>query len=83
VPLHQPELGKLLDPVGVIGVYAPSKKEGGSDMVYPDYLTKHRITAKEQAFIVSVYNKPVQAAIDPRYLLVDLKIEDNVRKINF
>ena len=41
------------------------------------YLTKHRITTKEQKFTILVNEKPTRAGIDPYNKLIDRKPDDN------
>jgi ABC-2 type transport system permease protein len=56
-----------------IGVFA----ESGD----PLYLKKHRIHTGKQTIRVIVPEKPARAGIDPNFLLVDLKMQDNSKDI--
>jgi hypothetical protein len=60
------------------GVFAP---EGGRGPWAPLYLRKHRIRAGRQTITVTVPGRPARAGLDPDYLLIDLKTEDNVRQV--
>jgi ABC-type transport system involved in multi-copper enzyme maturation permease subunit len=62
-----------------IGIFAaPEKgKESGKEL----YLQKHRIRTGPQTITLTVPGKPASAGIDPRKLLIDLKLMDNSRKI--
>jgi ABC-type transport system involved in multi-copper enzyme maturation permease subunit len=58
-----------------VGVFAPA---GGRGPQAPLYLQKHRIRAGRQTITVTVPAQPARAGLDPDYLLIDLKTEDNV-----
>ncbi|WP_276482515.1 ABC transporter permease/M1 family aminopeptidase [Paraflavitalea pollutisoli] len=45
------------------------------------YLQRHRIHSGSQQVVVTVPRKPVWAGIDPRYLLIDLKTDDNTKAV--
>jgi aminopeptidase N len=62
-----------------IGVFDPV--EVGKEVGKPLYLQMHRISSGKQTITVAVPTKPVSAGIDPRYLLIDLKTHNNVRKL--
>jgi hypothetical protein len=62
-----------------VGVFAPL--EEGEEVGKPLYLQMHRISSGKQTITVVVPNKPERAGIDPRYLLIDLKTNNNVRKM--
>jgi hypothetical protein len=58
-----------------VGVFAPA---GSPESKAPLYLRKHRIRAGRQTIMVTVPARPARAGLDPDYLLIDLKTEDNV-----
>jgi hypothetical protein len=62
-----------------VGVFAPL--EEGEEVGKPLYLQMHHISSGKQAITVAVPTKPERAGIDPRYLLIDLKTHNNVRKL--
>jgi hypothetical protein len=62
-----------------VGVFAPM--EEGEEVGKPLYLQMHRISSGKQTITVAVPTKPESAGIDPRYLLIDLKTSNNVRKM--
>lgn len=62
-----------------VGVFAPLEK--GEEAGTPLYLQMHRISSGKQTITVTVPTKPERAGIDPRYLLIDLKTDNNVRKL--
>ncbi len=62
-----------------IGVFAPA--EEGHGLGEPLYLQNHRIRSAKQTITVTVPRKPAQAGIDPYYLLIDWKTDDNVDKV--
>jgi aminopeptidase N len=62
-----------------VGVFAPLEK--GEEVGKPLYLQMHRISSGKQTITVAVPTKPERAGIDPRYLLIDLKTDNNVRKM--
>jgi ABC-2 type transport system permease protein len=62
-----------------VGVSAlPVTGDGPQERIY---LQKHRIRSGEQTITVTVPREPAAAGIDPDYLLIDLKTEDNVRRV--
>lgn len=62
-----------------VGVFAPL--EEGEKFGKPIYLQMHRLSSGKQTITVTVPTKPERAGIDPRYLLIDLKTDNNVRKM--
>ncbi len=48
----------------------------------PLYLNRHRIRTGEQILKVTVPKKPVRGGIDPNFLMIDLRIDDNVMELN-
>jgi aminopeptidase N len=62
-----------------VGVFAPTEK--GKGLGEPLYVRKHRIHSGEQTITVTVQGKPAHAGIDPNHLLIDLKIDDNDKKV--
>lgn len=62
-----------------IGVFAPGEK--GEESGKPLYLQKHRINSGKQTLTVTVPRNPASAGIDPYYLLIDLEMGDNTRKV--
>jgi hypothetical protein len=65
----------LMDDWIEVGLFAPAQ---GGEPAAPLYLQKHRIRSGGQSITVTVPNKPVRAGLDPNYLLIDLKTDDNV-----
>ena len=61
-----------------VGVFAPGKDGGPKE---PLYLQKHLIRSGKQTITVTVPDKPSSAGMDPYYLLIDSKPEDNVVEI--
>jgi ABC-type transport system involved in multi-copper enzyme maturation permease subunit len=59
-----------------IGVFTSG--EEGDERSKPSYLEKHRIRSGKQTITMTMPDKPVRAGIDPRYLLNDWEIGDNV-----
>jgi aminopeptidase N len=64
-----------------IGVFAPTGQ--GKDGRKPFYVQKHRIRSGKQTITVTVPQKPARAGIDPKHLLIDLKMEDNIENVKF
>jgi hypothetical protein len=62
-----------------IGIFGTTGKDGQLNSSI--YLQKHRIRTGKQVITVPVSQPPVRAGIDPNYLLIDLKPEDNIRSI--
>ncbi|WP_018478843.1 ABC transporter permease/M1 family aminopeptidase [Pontibacter roseus] len=67
-----------LDDMVEVGVYGAGKDGSAGELLY---LELHRIRAGEQRIYVTVPGKPTQAGIDPRNLLIDLDMMDNVREV--
>ena len=63
-----------------VGTFAPREK--GKEWGKPLYLQKHCIRSGEQTVTVEVPEKPARAGIDPYYLLFDLDIDDNTKKVH-
>jgi ABC-type transport system involved in multi-copper enzyme maturation permease subunit len=63
-----------------LGVFAPAE-QGKDESSAPLYVQQHRISSGEQTITVTVPRKPARAGIDPNYLLIDLKTEDNVQTV--
>ena len=59
-----------------IGMY---EKSNGVDK--PLYLQMHRIRSGRQTIKLTVPRKPESGGIDPNYLMIDLRLEDNVREL--
>ncbi|MFD2516015.1 M1 family aminopeptidase [Pontibacter locisalis] len=57
-----------------VGVFS---QDGSS----PLYLQPHLIRSGEQTIQVTVSGKPARAGLDPNYLLIDAKPEDNVKEV--
>jgi ABC-type transport system involved in multi-copper enzyme maturation permease subunit len=62
-----------------VGVFAPADAE--EKIGNPLYLEKHRILSGRQTITVTVPSEPANAGIDPNYLLIDVTVNDNIRKI--
>ncbi|MDX5436881.1 MAG: hypothetical protein LPK03_06775, partial [Pontibacter sp.] len=58
-----------------VGIY-----EEGTDLSEPLYLQLHRIRSGEQTIKVTVPRKPDRGGIDPNHLLIDLRLDDNVKQ---
>ena len=56
-----------------VGIY--SRDRNGDDKLV--YLQKHRITAKENTFIITLDEIPSKAGIDPLHKLIDRHSQDN------
>ncbi|QHT71524.1 hypothetical protein GXP67_35115 [Rhodocytophaga rosea] len=56
--------------------------EGGKGLNEPLYLGMHQIRSGEQTIKVTVPRKPVSGGIDPNYLMIDLKLEDNMMQLD-
>ena len=52
----------------------------GKGLNEPIYLRKHRIRSGKQTIKVTVPRKPERGGIDPNYLMIDLRLEDNVKE---
>jgi ABC-2 type transport system permease protein len=55
--------------------------EEGNRSYEPLYLQMHRIGSGEQTITLTVPRKPERGGIDPNYLMIDLRREDNVVKL--
>ena len=55
-----------------VGIYEESE---------PLYLKMHRIRSGEQILKVSVPRKPTSGGIDPNYLMIDVRLEDNIKEL--
>ncbi|MFD3003441.1 hypothetical protein ACFS7Z_23990 [Pontibacter toksunensis] len=62
-----------------IGLFAPANELSGSDE--PVYMKKHRIRSGRQKIKVTVPAKPAHAGIDPRFLLFDWEMNNNVTDV--
>ncbi len=62
-----------------VGIFAPA--EEGEDSGEPLYVQKHRIRSGAQRITVPVPTRPARAGIDPRYLLIDLEMGDNIEEV--
>lgn len=62
-----------------IGVFAPAENE--TKPGEPLYLQMHRLVSGQQTITVTMTKKPARAGIDPAHLLIDLKTNDNIKKI--
>ena len=54
----------------------------GTDDDRPLYLRKHRVRPGRQTIRVTVEGRPVRAGIDPRHVLIDRDIDDNVVRVS-
>ncbi len=59
-----------------IGIY-----EEGKGLNEPLYLKMHRVKSGEQEINVTVPRKPLSGGIDPNYLMIDLRHDDNIKII--
>lgn len=62
-----------------IGVYAPLGEGESSPRVL--YLQKHRIVSEKQTISLNLSEKPGLAGIDPNKLLIDITMENNIKKV--
>lgn len=60
-----------------VGIY---EEHQGVDK--PLYLQMHRIRSGEQLIKVTVPRKPVRGGIDPNYLMIDLRLDDNIMQLD-
>ncbi|MGH9751216.1 MAG: M1 family metallopeptidase [Blastocatellia bacterium] len=67
-----------MDDLVEVGVFAAAENGGIGE---PLYLRMHRVRSGEQRITVTVPRKPARAGIDPRNLLIDVKVSDNHREI--
>lgn len=59
-----------------VGLY-----EGADAQGKPLYLKMHRIRSGEQTIRVTVPRKPASGGIDPNHLMIDLRLDDNLMKL--
>jgi len=64
-----------MDDLVEIGIYAAAH---GSDNGDPLHLRMHRVSSGAQRITVTVPREPARAGIDPRHLLIDVDLDDNV-----
>lgn len=62
-----------------VGAFAPAEK--GDKLGKPLYVQKHRIRSGKQTITVTVPLQPARAGIDPNHLLIDLKMNNNIEKV--
>lgn len=62
-----------------IGVFAAGPEDGGK----PLYLKKHRIISGNNHITITVSGEPDKAGIDPRNLLIDTEVHNNIRQVDF
>jgi hypothetical protein len=62
-----------------VGVYPAADK--GERSGGPPYLRLHHIHSGRQTITITVPSRPARAGIDPRYLLLDLRTEDNIKDL--
>jgi hypothetical protein len=74
------EISVPMDDWVEVGIFAPW--ENGEKSGKTLYLQKHRIRSGEQTIILTVPKKPGRAGIDPYYLLIDLNLDDNTKRVN-
>ena len=48
----------------------------------PLYLKMHRFSSGEQIIKLTVPRKPTSGGIDPNYLMIDVRLEDNVMQLD-
>ncbi len=71
---------QALDEWVEIGIYpGAARRQENREVIVgkPMYLQKHRLTRAAQTITVIVPNEPGHAGVDPRSLLVDLRVRDN------
>ena len=68
-----------MDDMIEVGVFSATPKNGGRGE--PLYLRMHPIRSGQQDITVTVPAEPALAGIDPRNLLIDIVVDDNVRPI--
>lgn len=59
-----------------IGLY-----EEGKGLNEPLYLQMHRIRSGEQTINITVPQEPDRGGIDPNHLMIDLRLDDNMKKL--
>ncbi|PVY39116.1 ABC transporter permease/M1 family aminopeptidase [Pontibacter virosus] len=64
-----------------VGIFPQSKADKVVEK--PLYLQKHRIRAGQQTITITVPHKPSRAGIDPKNLLIDWVMQDNVKAVEF
>ena len=62
-----------------VGVCAPAEEV--DELSEPLYVQMNRIRSGEQRITVTVPRKPAHVGIDPRHLLVDSEIDDNIVEV--
>ena len=60
-----------------VGIYEEYQKQEK-----PLYLQMHRIRSGEQVIKVTVPRKPVRGGIDPNYLMIDIRRDDNIMQLD-
>lgn len=73
---HNVETELAMEDLVEVGVFAESG-DGASERIY---LQRHRIRSGVQRVTVTVPAEPTAAGIDPRHLLIDVDVDDNVRR---
>jgi ABC-2 type transport system permease protein len=63
-----------------IGIFGEAEK--GNEVNRSQYIRMHQVTSGQQTITVTVPWKPVRAGIDPNHLLIDLEMEDNMKKVS-
>lgn len=53
----------------------------GEELGKPLYVQMHRISSAKETITVMVPRKPARAGIDPYHLLIDLKMDDNIKEV--
>jgi ABC-2 type transport system permease protein len=61
-----------------VGIYDDS-----NDFNKPLYLQMHRIRSGKQTIKVTVLRRPVRAGIDPNYLMIDIRRDDNIMRLDW
>ncbi len=65
-----------------IGIFSKEDKDKEEVLGKKLYYQKHRITKKDNTFVIIVKEKPYQVAIDPYYMCLDENLVDNYKKVN-
>ena len=60
-----------------VGIYEETK-----GLNEPLYLQMHRIRSGEQTIKVTVPRKPERGGIDPNFLMIDLRLDDNIKQLS-
>lgn len=71
-------------PKGMYGLLGPNgagPRAEGESSAKVLYLQKHQLGSGKQKIMVTVPSKPSSAGIAPNYLLIDLDMEDNMKKV--